>query len=97
MDARVFAERCAEKVAEYKQAAAGLLPLIDTLPPAHPDRVPLREAEAMLREAAVEVSQLGGALNVYSAPNFYENLPPSRATEDGGAHARNVLEQVFSE
>lgn len=97
MDARVFAERKAAKVAEYNAAAAGLLPVIGALEPTDPRRVPLAEAEAMLREAAVTIAQLGAALLVYSDADFYAELPPSRASDDQGEHADNTLEQVFSE
>ena len=51
----------------------------------------------MLREAAVTIAQLGDRLFPYSQPEFYEELTPSRATEDGGKFAAAGLEQVFSE
>jgi hypothetical protein len=97
MDRAVYAERKAAEVEAYTRAAAALLPLIDALPPQHPDRVPLGEAEAMLREAAVTIAQLGDALVVYSEPDFYAELPPSLASDDQGEHADRALEQVFSE
>jgi len=97
MDPRVFAERKAAKVEAYQAAAAGLLPIVGALEPTDPRRVPLREAETMLREAAVTIAQLGDALVVYSEPDFYAELPPSKAADDQGEHADRALEQVFSE
>ena len=97
MEAKVFTERKAAKVEAYNRAAADLVAIIGALEVTDPRRVPLREAEAMLREAAVTIAQLGDALVVYSEPDFYAELPPSKAADDQGEHADRALEQVFSE
>lgn len=96
MDAKVLAERLQAKLQLIKASVAWLDALAASKDPG-PERNGLREAEATLAECGDSLSKLGEALNVYAPPEFYENLPPSRATEDGGQHARNVLEYVFSE
>lgn len=97
MDARVFAERKAAKVSAYTSAAAGAKLVFDSFEVTDPRRLVVAEAEAMLREAAVTIAQLGDALVVYSEHDFYAELPPSKAADDQGEHADRALEQVFSE
>ena len=97
MDPKVYAERKAAEVEAYNRAAAELKAVFDGMDITDPRRVPIGEAEAMLREAAIMIAHLGDHLLPYSDPDFYAELKPSRATEDGGQFARDGLEYVFDE
>lgn len=97
MDSAVYIERRDADVKAYMDAAAALVPLRDATTTSPAERHVLGEAESMLREAAVMIARLGDALLPYSDPDFYRDLPPSRATEDQGKYAANALEYVFSE
>lgn len=51
------------------------------------------QAEGALNRAVV----CAEALMVYAPPEFYVELPPSRALDDEGQYARNKLAQAFPE
>lgn len=97
MQRAVYEERRAAEVKAYKDAAAALLPLIEASVSQSAERMAVVEAESMLREAATMIAHLGDRLFPYSQPEFYADIQPSRAKEDGGKFAADGLEYVFSE
>lgn len=96
MDAAVYAERKAEKLAAIFDAAERIQDLAEDMAkgPAH---TAITNAAARLRTAADQIGKLGDGLRPYSEPGFYAELVPSLAKEDQGKHAANALEYVFSE
>jgi hypothetical protein len=97
MDAAVYAERKAAKIRQIDEASAQLDELAKWVQLDAAQRSIIRNAAAQLNTAANRISTLGDSLLPYSNPDFYVNLPPSRATEDQGKHAASGLEIVFSE
>lgn len=108
MERAVYEERKKAEVEAYEAAAKAVKRLYDAITddamraaldfsPRGWVRPTLAEAEAMLRQAAVDVAHLGDRLFVYGDPDFYKEVLPSAAKDDGGQFARNGLEYVFSE
>jgi hypothetical protein len=97
MDAAVYAERKAEKLKPIFEAAQQLDALTSWTELDAARRSLVINAAVQIRTAAQRIATLGDRLLPYSDPDFYANLPPSRATEDQGQFAASGLEIVFSE
>lgn len=97
MDATVYAQRKSAHLQPIFDAAAQLDALEKSGDLVNDERKVVRNAAVQLRSAATKIATLGDRLLPYSDPDFYRDLPPSRATEDQGKHAANGLEMVFSE
>ena len=87
----------AEKLkAAFEYVRTGQQPQI-TLKFDTPETMLLTQAAHELAVALGQVKSLKATLEVYAKPEFYAELPPSRAKDDQGQMARNVLQVYFPE
>ena len=92
-----LAERKAAYGLQVQRAIDDLTAVHAALPAGDPNRRLLVNAATELRECFQRLTVVTDGLAVYTDPDFYLELPPSRALEDQGQHARDKLEQAFPE
>lgn len=94
-----------EQLAERKQALAlvvadakaGLAEVLAEFKPGTAEHAAIQNAAVQLDQLLHRCNTLADGLLPYTDPDFYLELPPSRALDDQGAHARDKLEQAFPE
>lgn len=92
-----LANRKAQLAQDVEKARAGLAEVLIGFQPGTPEHSAIRDANAELSALLNRCNVLADGLLPYTDPDFYLELPPSRALEDQGTHARFKLEQAFPE
>lgn len=92
-----LADRKAQLAQDVAKAKAGLAEVLVQFTPMSPEHSAIRNANVHLDALLHRCNTLADGLLPYTDPDFYLELPPSRALDDQGTHARDKLEQAFPE
>lgn len=92
-----LAERKAALAESVAATKARLAELLVGFQPGSDEHSAIRAANVRLGELLHRCNTLADGLLPYTDPDFYLELPPSRALDDQGQHARGRLEQAFPE
>jgi hypothetical protein len=92
-----LADRKAQQAADVAKTKARLAEVLVGFRPGSDEHKAIRDANVQLDQMINRCNVLADGLLPYTDPDFYLELPPSRALDDQGTHARFKLEQAFPE
>lgn len=92
-----LAERRAALATVVTQTKAGLSGVLLGFQPGSDEHRAIRDANVRIDELLHRLTVVSDGLALYTDPDFYRELLPSKALDDQGLHARNKLEQAFPE
>lgn len=92
-----LSERKSALLLVVTSAKAKLAEVLVKFQPGTADHSAIANANVQLDQLLNRCNVLADGLLPYTDPDFYLELPPSRALDDQGAHARDKLEQAFPE
>ena len=97
MTPAVLADRKAQLARDVAATQARLAEALAGFQPGTPTHSAIRDAGAQIAQLLNRCNVLADGLLPYTDPDFYADLPPSRATDDLGVFAAGKLEQAFPE